>query len=121
MEVGLKTPGAWRKTDVGRPLPQPRRHWGLWEREEAPEETGAPGSSAVIRRAAGTSAGSLRRSGAAVPGVALHRRQAGISRVGAARGRSGQRGRGWDESLLGGRLRRLRVGARGAGARGGCG
>lgn len=118
LEVGLKTPGARRKTHVGRPLPQLRRHQGLWERDEVLEEAGAPGSSAVIRRAAGTSAGSLRQvrgSGPRVAPVTLHRRQAGISRVGAARGRSGQRGRGWDESPLGGWLRLFRVerGARG--------
>lgn len=115
---GLKTPGARRKTHVGRPLTQPQRHRGLWEREEVQEEAGAPGSSAVIRRAAGTSAGSLRQvrsSGPWVAPVTLHRRQATVSWVGAARGRSGQRGRGWDESPLGGWLWRFRVerGARG--------
>lgn len=97
MDVGPKTPGAGRKTHEGRPLPSPRSHPGLWERKEVEEEARVPLSSTLT----GPTAGSLRWVSCSGPwggpSDTAPQSWAGISRVWAAGGRSGQRGRQWEE------------------------
>lgn len=67
VNVGPKTPGAGRKTHVGRPLPSPRSHPGLWERKAVEGKAPVPLSSTLT----GPTAGSLRRVSCSGPCVAL--------------------------------------------------
>lgn len=68
VDVGPKTPGAGRKTHVGRPLPSPRSHPGLWERKEVEEGSGSAVFNPYWTNCWEPTPGLVQR---AVPGVAL--------------------------------------------------
>lgn len=100
---GTDEPGRSSEDTCRGTLPSTRRPWGLWERKEVGEEAWARGSSAGTGRASESQAGSLLRGSSPRDGPSDTAPSARLASpgVGTARGRSDQRGRGWDETPAG--------------------